>query len=965
MSATFSYAQAAKGVAAPSSATKPLPDSPAEAKEATNVSTQDANASARSWAEDVEIESRPNPPTQSREPRSQSSGSNIGRVSRSVDTSSVSSPDLGASSSSTVTKDDDVSSIPNTSSESTWDNKSQASTSVEKPAEPAEKTAEKVKKGKNAIVKPLQEAPPPAVNIWKMRADEQKAKIKHNPALTTNGVPTPTTNSMKRSDLVAQDKIGVESRSRARDDANSGRKDFRGDTDARKGVKGRVSEKDTKASAGVLPPPPNRDQESWPTPDIAIDEDRKKAQEKVEKPEKDRKDGAASGKHEWVKVPYTPSVVFNTPLPNAANARRGGRPGGRGGAQNSGRPSGSPSNGARHTDKEGSEADPAPNGEQAKRERHDGALAHDVSPKAKRNGVVTSTLNPEAPAMNGDANPKSVGPATSDADSQAKGTPDSGTFPGHSSLNSRPFAGRSNKARRADFSGAGERRRDDGSSPTKDNTFDDRRASVPVQSEVTADGERRAAFHHDGPNGNHSKQGRYPSFPGGRGERGRGGRGTRSSYPNGHQYMNGHHSVQSSSTFPMGPRSPTVLNSENGSFFPQPQGKYSRNAHRSQSVTATDPYRFPPYQNGPTAPMPGYPLYEYNMMSPISPVPFTNYVVDHYALFNMITTQVEYYFSIDNLLKDMYLRRHMDSQGFVSLEFIAGFNRIKTLSSDLELIKLVCQQSADIEYRTSEHGQDRLRRRDGWAQWVLKMDERDESARNEGPKELHQPPVPRPAGFEQPAPFHNPYSSADAFNQTNGSLGVSQDATVPSTIDLQSATTKVPESAVNSTDRPMEESIKAHDGGPPTRCHESARTDFFSDSTKAKTKMTLFFHTPLTLHMNYTTGPGRELQQRQDVDLGTLRRNMNALHQFRWLFSIQNFNTRMYDKFRQFTLEDSFGTKIDVGLSYLIEYYGEYLLSPHSMIRQCVASDFVEPVHRAIRYVSSSSIGSMTISLAR
>lgn len=128
----------------------------------------------------------------------------------------------------------------------------------------------------------------------------------------------------------------------------------------------------------------------------------------------------------------------------------------------------------------------------------------------------------------------------------------------------------------------------------------------------------------------------------------------------------------------------------------------------------------------------------------------------------------------------MYLRRHMDSQGFVSLEFIAGFNRIKSLSSDLELVKLVCQQSSTIEYRTSEHGQDRLRRREGWEQWVLNMDERDESARNEGPKELHQPPVPQPMGFEPSASFHNPYSSGSGFPQASGFSSMSQDGIVPS-----------------------------------------------------------------------------------------------------------------------------------------------------------------------------------------
>lgn len=116
---------------------------------------------------------------------------------------------------------------------------------------------------------------------------------------------------------------------------------------------------------------------------------------------------------------------------------------------------------------------------------------------------------------------------------------------------------------------------------------------------------------------------------------------------------------------------------------------------------------------------------------------------------------------MDNLLKDMFLRRRMDSQGFVSLDFIAGFNRIKHLSTDLELIKLVCQQSNVVQYRTGEDGQDRLRRREGWEQWVLNMADRDAVAQNEGPKELRQPPVPRPSGFDQSNPPLWPMSAVE------------------------------------------------------------------------------------------------------------------------------------------------------------------------------------------------------------
>jgi la-related protein 1 len=97
-------------------------------------------------------------------------------------------------------------------------------------------------------------------------------------------------------------------------------------------------------------------------------------------------------------------------------------------------------------------------------------------------------------------------------------------------------------------------------------------------------------------------------------------------------------SSQSSSSFTMGPRSPTTFNPENPSFFSS-QGKFGRSGHRSQSVT-TDPYRFGPYQAGPVAPLQTFGMYDYNMMQqPMSAVPYTPYV-DQVALISMITTQV-------------------------------------------------------------------------------------------------------------------------------------------------------------------------------------------------------------------------------------------------------------------------------------------------------------------------------------
>jgi la-related protein 1 len=635
---TFSYAQAAKGISTPVSQSKPASGVATPAKDISSASANGPLGSVPSWADDAESESVTEHPATNGEVQPQVSSPTPAQPTQSVEDSSISSPDLGASASSasTVTKDDDVSSLPNASSESTWDNKSQASTSVDKSVEPAEKTSEKVKKGKNAVVKPLQEAPVPAVNIWKKRADELKSKIqKPSQSPIANGVGASTKKS--ETDAKAQSATGAgRFKSNEEDRSAHIRKDSRAETDSKKDGKTKSFDKDVKSGASAQLPPPKRDQESWPTPETVINEDRKKAQEKGEKEQKESAPIASHGKHEWVKVPYTPSVVFNTPLPNATGSRRGGRPSGRGGAQPGGRPT---TYGGNQPEKDGS-APVVTNGDHTKRERPEGAAPQDAFPKTKRTGSAASpTLKDQVPTTFSEKPAKANGPSGAEPEFRprtAQSAPDSSQAPHHGSTYPRQHSGRPNKPRRGDMSFASERRRDGEVSPAKDNTFD----SAATQTEAHADGERRHSTYHEGPNGHQHKQGRFGSYGGGR-ERGRGGgRGGRGNYANGHQYSSGHMSAQSTPSFSLGPRSPTTFHPENPSFFAAPQGKYGRNGHRSQSVT-TDQYRFAPYQAGPPVPpIQTYGMYDYSMMQqPMSAVPYAPYV-DQFALMAMLTTQV-------------------------------------------------------------------------------------------------------------------------------------------------------------------------------------------------------------------------------------------------------------------------------------------------------------------------------------
>lgn len=46
----------------------------------------------------------------------------------------------------------------------------------------------------------------------------------------------------------------------------------------------------------------------------------------------------------------------------------------------------------------------------------------------------------------------------------------------------------------------------------------------------------------------------------------------------------------------------------------------------------------------------------------------------------------EYYFSEENLLRDFFLRRKMDSEGYLPINLIATFHRVRALTADFEVV---------------------------------------------------------------------------------------------------------------------------------------------------------------------------------------------------------------------------------------------------------------------------------------
>ncbi|KAK1406633.1 hypothetical protein QVD17_42108 [Tagetes erecta] len=78
-----------------------------------------------------------------------------------------------------------------------------------------------------------------------------------------------------------------------------------------------------------------------------------------------------------------------------------------------------------------------------------------------------------------------------------------------------------------------------------------------------------------------------------------------------------------------------------------------------------------------------------------------------------IRHQIEYYFSDDNLVKDHYLRSNINEEGWVPVKLIAGFHRVKSLTTDLQMVLSSIQDSTVVEVQGET-----IRRRNDWKKWL-------------------------------------------------------------------------------------------------------------------------------------------------------------------------------------------------------------------------------------------------------
>ncbi|KAF5390019.1 hypothetical protein D9757_003810 [Collybiopsis confluens] len=75
-----------------------------------------------------------------------------------------------------------------------------------------------------------------------------------------------------------------------------------------------------------------------------------------------------------------------------------------------------------------------------------------------------------------------------------------------------------------------------------------------------------------------------------------------------------------------------------------------------------------------------------------------------------LLNQLEYYLSPQNMAQDLFLRKQMDSQGWIPISLIASFNRVRHITTDQGFVRHVLNMSSMIEVK-----EDMVRMKDG--QW--------------------------------------------------------------------------------------------------------------------------------------------------------------------------------------------------------------------------------------------------------
>ena len=532
--------------------------------------------------------------------------------------STPSSPGYGTTSTATLPKEDDMFSTANASSDTTSDKHSQSSRNGHKTGEKVDVDKEQINTTswdeESSAAASLKEALPPAVNVWQQRKEAQ-AKSKPTilpqppkPVNFSNG-PVNTGNTTKNIETNNETK---KPDSRKKGKTVSGSADDRTALSNTKDGGKSADAVDKSVSLPMAPPPPAGDAISWPTPENALGEAKKKAPERAEKGDKDSSQGSKPhGKANWVPVPFVPTPVFSTPIPTARRGGRGPRGGREGGTRG-----GNTTNGANGTERPPIATATIPRGQalaSGGNEREGAVLSSTTTNASLQKPKRASSAGPTTPMEQRRTRDGAMPEKRKDIDNGSlKASEDGGSIVHENQGPSAPLLIKDSQTSHPANAQANEPARH--STDLVQNKTEEHVKYPNGTMDPRMNGsERRSEGSIKSPDHIRDVQGHFPLRERGEGrsERGRGvyrGRGGanhtyfNSNTPNGHGYANGHASQYQHPSAP-----PSNLRSNHDRLPSQPQGSYQppsqhtkhyRTSSRSQSI----PYQSPPH----TAPYRGF-----------------------------------------------------------------------------------------------------------------------------------------------------------------------------------------------------------------------------------------------------------------------------------------------------------------------------------------------------------------------
>ena len=338
-------------------------------------------------------------------------------------------------------------------------------------------------------------------------------------------------------------------------------------------------------------------------------------------------------------------------------------------------------------------------------------------------------------------------------------------------------------------------------------------------------------------------------------------------------------------------------------------------------------------------------------------------------LLHGLTLQVDYYFSLDNLVKDVFLRRKMNDQGFVPLSVIAKFKRMSELAPSVDFIRAACEQSENLDYVVDQEQNEWVRSRYLWNSFLLPHDDRDEEARKPGPDLrtvlFRSTQRPYQAAYMHPM-MNGTYPAmqqqvmyAQAAYPVNGNEvmyqqqqqqhenGVHAEYTSPISGSSVAAGAELKGRAHRSGESQLSAAVPdfspgGQSGAPTTLEDYQTYPDEQVDKLVVMVSIDAESATDAAepseangTRANGTQKTGQEpypklralaLEQRGKAKAGEMPATMKHLYQF-WLQCLpEKFNVRMYEDFRAFALEDArSSTSTDYGLQCLLEYYNQVL----------------------------------------